>query len=692
MSFHITRIAISFFCVFIGISFAYGTNYYFSSSTGNDANNGTSSATPWQTMSKANNFMSIYAALHGLPVLHPGDSVLFKRGDTWYGYFNWEILGDSTGVASPVVVGAYGSGAKPMIDGDVAKGGLFTAVPGRMGIYSAALNGTEYEFWGYCHNAPARTDGWHFLAIDQQPSSPNKRSAWLDTLSTFVCAEQSDSAWLKANYSSMDSIMVVPFSNFLSGQNFMVRDLQFQNNFIGIQITKAAGTIVTPTTDVILRNISVRYCGSIAIKILDGNSNIRVDSSRVDTVSFTPLDVYLSNHCVYSHDTVNSVQDSVWWGGRPDLVHNGMHFTGEYCGMGDQASLTFGYGPGYGNKFEYCVVSNILNSGWDSFFDDRDTVQYNTFTNSPNSVSAVMSPLGKGLVIRGNTINWNNGINFSAYEAGSNSVTGNTITTSGYDMQVDGTYDSAGTSVNISNNTFTNTSTTNYFEIFNSKYVTSTNNTFIGAHARWYNGKLGQGSTYTTLEGFQAATGYELGSIYYSSPAAPTGTFIATPDSLPQAGGADTLQWTSPNAISASISYKIGSIDTIINVNTNGTKVINVTSSTTFTLTLVGTFGTTVLNAHVTVGTTPTGYFLSQNFPNPFNAGTTIGFGLPKDENVTLKVYDILGREITTIFEGTKASGAYRVQWNPKGLASGVYRYRLTAGSYSKTMRMVIVH
>src|SRR5208283_893600 len=256
----------------------------------------------------------------------------------------------------------------------------------------------------------------------------------------------------------------------------------------GIQITKLAGTLVTETQRVILRNISIRYCGSIAVKILDGNSNIRVDSSRVDTVSFTPLDVYLSNSCVYSHDTVNSVQDSVWWGGRPELVHNGMHFTGEYCGMGDQSSPGGVYGPGYGNKFEYCVVSNILNSGWDSFFNDRDTVQYNTFTNSPNSVSAVMSPFGKGLVIRGNTINWINGIDFSAYGAGANYVTGNTITTAGYNMQVDGSYDTAGTSttqVNISGNTFINTGATNYFDIFYSKYITSTSNTFIGAQARW---------------------------------------------------------------------------------------------------------------------------------------------------------------------------------------------------------------
>ena len=246
-SFSFHTIVRSYLCVLVGVSFAYGTNYYFSSSSGNDANNGTSSATPWQTLYQANRFLSIYAVAHGLPALQPGDSVLFKRGDTWYGYFDWQFLGDSTGVAPPIVVGAYGTGAKPLIDGDVAKGGLFTAIPGRAGYYYGAFDGTKYVYWGYLQNPVGNTNGWHFLAIDQQPSSPNNREAWLDTLSRFVVAEQSDSAWIKAEYTSMDSIMAVPFSNYVSGQNFIVRDLQFQNDFIGIQITKLAGTLVTET-------------------------------------------------------------------------------------------------------------------------------------------------------------------------------------------------------------------------------------------------------------------------------------------------------------------------------------------------------------------------------------------------------------------------------------------------------------
>jgi len=105
----------------------------------------------------------------------------------------------------------------------------------------------------------------------------------------------------------------------------------------------------------------------------------------------------------------------------------------------------------------------------------------------------------------------------------------------------------------------------------------------------------------------------------------------------------------------------------------------------------VGPFGTTTVSAEVIVGGTPTDYSLGQNYPNPFSATTTIKFYLPKDDNVTLRVFDINGREIATLAEGFQTKGSHVIQWTPRRVASGVYRYRLTAGSYSKTRRLVIV-
>ena len=84
----------------------------------------------------------------------------------------------------------------------------------------------------------------------------------------------------------------------------------------------------------------------------------------------------------------------------------------------------------------------------------------------------------------------------------------------------------------------------------------------------------------------------------------------------------------------------------------------------------------------------PRAYDLEQNFPNPFNPSTIIRFGIARTENVSLIVYDILGRKIATLVDQMLAVGRYQVAWNPN-VASGVYFYRLQAGSYSETKKMI---
>ena len=75
----------------------------------------------------------------------------------------------------------------------------------------------------------------------------------------------------------------------------------------------------------------------------------------------------------------------------------------------------------------------------------------------------------------------------------------------------------------------------------------------------------------------------------------------------------------------------------------------------------------------------PTSYALSQNFPNPFNPSTMIKFTLPNAAKVTLKVYDIIGREVTEVVNQELAAGFYQYQFNANNLAGGVYFYRITA-------------
>lgn len=82
---------------------------------------------------------------------------------------------------------------------------------------------------------------------------------------------------------------------------------------------------------------------------------------------------------------------------------------------------------------------------------------------------------------------------------------------------------------------------------------------------------------------------------------------------------------------------------------------------------------------------------LSQNFPNPFNPTTIINYQLPVNSFVTLKIYDILGREVAVLINGLRNAGYYSVIFNGTNLSSGVYFYRLQAGAYSETKKLLLL-
>ncbi|MGI0013651.1 MAG: T9SS type A sorting domain-containing protein [Nitrososphaera sp.] len=87
----------------------------------------------------------------------------------------------------------------------------------------------------------------------------------------------------------------------------------------------------------------------------------------------------------------------------------------------------------------------------------------------------------------------------------------------------------------------------------------------------------------------------------------------------------------------------------------------------------------------------PTSYELEQNYPNPFNPSTTIAFALPKPSEVTLKIFDASGREVATLVEGKLPAGKHKVILDASPFSSGVYFYRLQAGEFSQTRRLMLV-
>jgi choice-of-anchor B domain-containing protein len=87
----------------------------------------------------------------------------------------------------------------------------------------------------------------------------------------------------------------------------------------------------------------------------------------------------------------------------------------------------------------------------------------------------------------------------------------------------------------------------------------------------------------------------------------------------------------------------------------------------------------------------PKDYSLSQNFPNPFNPVTTISYSVPKNVYVTLKIYNILGKEVATVIDRFERAGSHNVSYDAANLPSGAYFYKLTAGDYTQTKKMILV-
>lgn len=96
-------------------------------------------------------------------------------------------------------------------------------------------------------------------------------------------------------------------------------------------------------------------------------------------------------------------------------------------------------------------------------------------------------------------------------------------------------------------------------------------------------------------------------------------------------------------------------------------------------------------NTDVLSNSIPTRFNISQNFPNPFNPTTKIIYSIPKQSYVTLKIYDVLGREVTTLVNGEKPTGNHSVEFNASGLSSGIYFYQIKADEFMQTIKMILL-
>ncbi len=86
----------------------------------------------------------------------------------------------------------------------------------------------------------------------------------------------------------------------------------------------------------------------------------------------------------------------------------------------------------------------------------------------------------------------------------------------------------------------------------------------------------------------------------------------------------------------------------------------------------------------------PDRFALHPNYPNPFNPETTIRFDLPRSQEVSLEIFDTLGRRVATLVDGQLPAGKHRARWKADHLASGLYLYRLRAGPFVRSRAMIL--
>ena len=87
----------------------------------------------------------------------------------------------------------------------------------------------------------------------------------------------------------------------------------------------------------------------------------------------------------------------------------------------------------------------------------------------------------------------------------------------------------------------------------------------------------------------------------------------------------------------------------------------------------------------------PAEYVLSQNFPNPFNPITTIKYGIKEKSNVKIKIFNVIGKEVAIVLNEVMQPGYHQVDFNAANLTSGIYFYRIQAGSFIETKKMMLL-
>jgi parallel beta-helix repeat protein len=381
---------------FIGIAaatLATASTYYVSSSSGSDANNGLSPEHAWQHLS------TIYLKSISAGAFHPGDSILLRRGDQWDGQIHLRANGT---VSSPITIGAYGEGSKPLLLGDAQQvpwepltghPGIYTTDLGRGSILGALLQ-----------------DGKNLRAI--YPVGPLKTDEdmerFLARLQPGTVAGQFDGRlWIRMSDTQQPKERVRVFE--YAGVSLSNSSYIFVEN---LDIERfSAGIDVEQSQNIAIRHNDIRLVLGIGIYLRSTDSDCRVESNTVSHAGNTALYVLKGTRNIFRDNWVSHVEKSIL----------GIRTAGDRMGIGLQESSQTLVEDNY---FSY-------SGGIDFYFEHDSTIRYNYL----HRVSSAGAPHGTNLKVYGNIYNLSNasggpgstGVNAVATGPGIISVFNNTI-------------------------------------------------------------------------------------------------------------------------------------------------------------------------------------------------------------------------------------------------------------------------
>jgi hypothetical protein len=343
--------------------------YYVSSSNGNDSNNGLSPSSAWQNLYK----ISIQ-----YPV-RPGDQLLLNRGDVWDSQISLAVSG--TAVA-PILLGSYGTGAKPIIYSD-SHLRTWTPVSGHSGVFTTSLGysvspaGVYQNATPFTHVPNTTACGGHACDLP----NPTDLNTYLSTFTPgswgYYVGASTTTAWVETLDGLPPTTVQVFHSQTIEIYNchyVEIQDLDIRGSFIGINVEGGSGNVT-------IRNNSLRDILGIGI-YLNGTGaasvNNVVENNTLTRTGNDALYTLLGTGNIFRGNTISYVTNQVL----------GISTSGDQCGIGLQQSTN--------TTVEHNSISTTHGTCFDYYYETGSTVRYN-FCNQPGTGGA--TPHGTGLSV-----------------------------------------------------------------------------------------------------------------------------------------------------------------------------------------------------------------------------------------------------------------------------------------------------